>query len=99
MKTKSRIGFSFFRISVLAAVALGTVASLAVFAGAERSNEVRNGSLRSDRIHSSTVAARTSMRVTSDGAIPDYQMRSKLAPLATQSSESHLMRPFGNTLW
>src|SRR5262249_12407868 len=68
-------------------------------AGAERSNEVRNGSLRSDRIHSSTVAARTSMRVTSDGAIPAYQMRSKLAPLAIQSSESHLMRPFGNTLW
>ena len=42
MKQKSTIGFSLFKLPVLAGVFLGLVASLAVFAGAERSNEVRN---------------------------------------------------------
>jgi hypothetical protein len=99
MKTKSAIGFSLLRVSVLAGVVLGTVASLAVFAGAERSNEVRNASPRSDRLHSSTVASRTSMRVTSDGVAPVYQVESKVAPFAPSSSENSLMRPSGNTLW
>jgi hypothetical protein len=39
------------------------------------------------------------MKVTSDGAMPDYQMESKAAPVATQSSESRMMHPSGNTLW
>src|SRR5262249_26389265 len=30
---------------------------------------------------------------------PDYQMESKVAPVATPSSEGRIMRPSGNTLW
>jgi hypothetical protein len=95
MKQKSTIGFSLFKLSVLAAVFVGLVASLAVFAGAEKSN----ASLQSDRLHSSTVAARTFMRMARDGAMPDYQVESKVAPLARWSSESRVIRPSGNTLW
>src|SRR5215470_4239826 len=99
MKTKSTIGFSLFKRPVLAVVFLGTVASVAVFAAAEKTKQVRNAHLRSDGLHSSTVAARTFMKVTSDGAMPDHQMESKVAPVATRSSESRVTRPSGNTLW
>src|SRR6516165_10240202 len=99
MKQKSTLGFSLIKLPVLAAIFFGLLASLAVFAAAERSNEIRNASLPSDRLHSSAVGERTFMRVTADGAMPDYNVESKVASVATQSSESHVIRPSGNTLW
>jgi hypothetical protein len=98
MKQKSTIAFRLFK-PPLAAVFVGLVASLAVFAGADRSNELWNTSLPSDRLHSSAVAARTFTRVAPDGAMPDYEVESKGAPVATRSSESRVIRPSGNTLW
>src|SRR6516162_7822624 len=100
MKQKSTIVLSLFKRPVLAGVLLGLVASLAVFAGAERNNEFRNACLPpSDTLHLRTLAARTFMRVTPTGALPDYEVGSKVAPVATRSSESHVIRPLGNTLW
>src|SRR5882724_4291917 len=99
MKQKSTVTFTLFKLSVLACVFFGLVASLAVFAGVEKSNEFRNASLPSGRPHSSAVAARTLMRVTPDGVTPDCEVESKVAPVATRSSESRAIRASGNTLW
>src|SRR5215472_10381520 len=100
MKQKSTIVLSLFKRPVLAGVFLGLVASLAVFAGAERNNEFRNACLPpSDTLHLRTLAAGTFMRVTPTGALPDYEVGSKVAPVATRSSESRVIRPSGNTLW
>ena len=89
MKHKSTVGFSLFKRTVSAGVFLGLVASLAVFAAAERSNEFQNVSL----------PARTIMRVTPDGVIPKCEIETKVAPVATRLSESLVIRPSGNTLW
>ena len=89
MKQKSTVGFSLFKLSVLAGIFLGLVASLAVFAGADRSNEFQNVSLQ----------AQTFMRVTPDGAMPDFKIESKVAPVATNASACRAIRPSGNTLW
>src|SRR5215472_1110299 len=99
MKQKSTIVLSLFKLPVLIGAFFGLVASLAVFAGAERSNELRKTSLRSGRLHSSTVTARASMRITPDGAMQDCKVESNVAPVATRSSEGHVIRPLGNTLW
>ena len=99
MKQKSTIVLSLFKLPVLIGAFFGLVASLAVFAGAERSNELRKTSLPSGRLHSSTVAARASMRITPDGAMRDCKVESNVATVATRSSESHVIRPLGNTLW
>src|SRR5262245_65163502 len=99
MKQKSTVGFSLIKLPVQVAILFGLLASLAVFAGAERSNEFRNASLPSDRLHSSPVAGRTLMRVTPDGAMPNYSVESNVAPVATRSSERRVVRPSGNTLW
>ena len=89
MKQKSIIGFSLFKLTILAGILPGLVASLAVFAGAERSSEFRSVSL----------PARTIMRVTSDGVVSDHKVESKVVPVATLSSENRVIRPSGNTLW
>ena len=99
MKQKSTVRFTLIKLPILAAVVFGLLASLAVFAGAERSNEIRNASLLSGRLHSTTVAARTFTRVTPNGAMPDYSVESKVASVATRSSESRVTQPSGNTLW
>src|SRR5215471_16416212 len=100
MKQKSTIVLSLFKRPVLAGVLLGLVASLAVFAGAERNNGFRNACLPpSDTLHLRTLAGRTFMRVTPTGALPDYEVGSKVAPVAKRSSESRMMLPSGNTLW
>jgi len=39
------------------------------------------------------------MRVTPDGVTPDCEVESKVAPVATRSSESRAIRASGNTLW
>jgi hypothetical protein len=39
------------------------------------------------------------MRLTPDGAEPDYQMESKVTAAAARSPESRMIRPSGNTLW
>ena len=93
------IGFCLFKPQVLAATFAGLVASLAVFAGAEKSNELRDASLASGKLHSSIVTARTFMRVTPDGAMPDYKVEPKAASVATRSSKNGAVRPSGNTLW
>src|SRR5262245_61190725 len=99
MKQKATVGCILFKLAVLAGVFFGMVVSLVVFAAAERSNEFRSGSLPSDRLHSSAVVARTFIRVAPDGAMPDYEVESKIASVATWSSESRVIRPSGNTLW
>ena len=99
MKQKSNFGLRLFKLPIVVGAFFGLVASLAVFAGAERNNEYRNVSLSSNRLHSSTVTARTSMRVTPDGAISDYKTESKAAAAAARFSESRVIRPSGNTLW
>src|SRR5262249_25228162 len=53
----------------------------------------------SDRFHSSTVAARTFMRIAREGTMPDCEVESKITPVARWSSESRVIRPSGNTLW
>ena len=93
------IGFCLFKPPVLAATFAGLVALLAVFAGAEKSNEWRDASLASGELHSSIVTARTFMRVTPDGAMPDYKVEPKAASVATRSSKNSAVRPSGNTLW
>jgi len=99
MKQKSTIVLSLFKLPVLIGAFFGLVASLAVFAGAERSNELRKTSLPSGRLHSSTVAARASMRITPDGAMRDCKVESNVATVATRSFKSRVIRPLGNTLW
>jgi hypothetical protein len=99
MRQKSIIGFCLFKPPVLAAAFAGLVASLAVFAGAEKSNELRDASLASGKLHLSIVTARTFMRVTPDGAMPDYKVEPKAASVATRSSKNGAVRPSGNTLW
>ena len=39
------------------------------------------------------------MRITPDGAMRDCKVESNVATVATRSSESHVIRPLGNTLW
>ena len=98
MKQKFTVEFSLFKLRVLAGVFLGLVASLAVFAGVEKSIEVRDASLQSKTLHPSTIAARTFISVTPDGGITDYRVESKVARIAARGGES-LVRPSGNTLW
>ena len=99
MKQKSKVGLNLFKLTVLAGVFLGLFASLAVFAGAGKSNEFRSASLPSSRLHSSAVAARTFMKVTTRGTMLDHKLELKGAAVAPRSSESRVSRPSGNTLW
>src|SRR5262245_65206555 len=99
MKQKSKVGFSLFKLHVQGAVFLGLIASLAVFAGAERSNEFRDGSVPSHRLHSSTAVAQSFMELTRDGALVGYDVESKVTSAGRRPSESGVIRPSGNTLW
>ncbi len=99
MKQKFTIGFKLIKLPILATVSLCLLASLAVFAGAERNNDFRNASLLPDRIHPSRVAARAVMRVTLEGARPEHTVESKVAPLARPSFQKRVIQPAGNTLW
>jgi hypothetical protein len=98
MKRKSTFECSSFKLPVLVDIFLGLVASLAVFAGTDTGDKFGSISLPSHTLHSSTVAARTFIKVRADGVIADYKAESEAAPIAARATES-LVRPSGNTLW
>ena len=94
MNQTSIVRYTIVKLSVFAAAFLGLLISLAVFATANTRNESRQPYLSSG-----AVAARTIMRLTANGAMADRHVEANVAPIATRSSQSRVVRPSGNTLW
>jgi len=93
-KQKCSVTYSLLKRPVVASVFLGLIALVAVFATASTSTDSRNTSLTSG-----ALVARTIMKVTPNGVMPDYKLESNVPHVAIRSSERHVVQPSGNTLW
>ena len=98
VKQKSTLQSNLFKLPFSAGVSFALLTCLGLFASAD-TGDFRSTSRRSDALDSSMLAARTFMRLTPNGAMPDCKVQSNAVSVATSSSQSHLIRPSGNTLW